>query len=70
MKGKKNYKLLNLLDERGSSQRQLAPLLGCSYPCLQSKVAGRRDFLATDIAKIQELFQLTAEEVEEIFLKE
>lgn len=70
MKGKKNYKLLKLLDDMGYSQTRLALELGCSYPCLQNKVAGKRDFLATEIAKIQEIFQLTAEEVEDIFLKE
>lgn len=66
---KKNVKLMLMLDEKGSNQRKLAELLGCSYPAIQKKVRGAAPFKDFEIAKIKEHFNLSLAEIEEIFLK-
>lgn len=67
---KRKYKLLNMLEEKGSNQKQLADLLGVGYTCIQNKVSGKSDFKTSEIAKIKAAYNLTLEEVEEIFLKD
>jgi plasmid maintenance system antidote protein VapI len=68
-KNKKKYKLINMLDEKGSNQIKLAELLDISYPAIQNKINGRSEFKADEIAKIKETYNLTLEEVEDIFFE-
>lgn len=70
MRGKKNFKLVNMLKVKGSNQRELARLLGCSYTSICNRIAGYFDFMAAEIKIIKEHYQLTPEEVNDIFFED
>lgn len=70
MRGKKNFKLVNMLNVKGSNQRELAKVIGCSYTSICNRVAGYFDFMADEIKKIKEHYGLTPEEVVDIFFED
>lgn len=69
MRKRKNYKLVNMIDQKGSSLLQVADLLGVTYPTIMSRINCRSEFKASEIAKIKKAFNLSMAEVEELFLK-
>lgn len=69
MKRNKNYKLIRLLCERGSNQRELANILELSYPAVQNRVNGRRLFTEQDIIRIKSYFGLTLTQIDDIFFQ-
>ena len=68
MTRKKNYKLINFLDMRGSNLTLLAEILGVSYSTIQNKITGKTKFSTRDIVIIRDNFHLSAEEVADLFL--
>lgn len=64
---KKNYKFLKMLDVNNSNLADIAELLGAAYNTILVKVSGKSDWKAAEIKKIKEHFNLTLEEVADIF---
>ena len=61
------YKLKAVLEKFGQTQNDLAELLGITYQSVSIKLNGHKDFTQTEIFKIINFFDLTAEEVMDIF---
>ena len=60
-------KLKVVLERFGQTQNDLAELLGISYQSVSIKLNGHKDFTQTEIFKIMIMFNLTPEEVVDIF---
>lgn len=60
-------KLKVVLERFGQTQNDLAELLGISYQSVSIKLNGHKDFTQTEIFKIMVMFNLTPEEVVDIF---
>lgn len=55
------------IDKSGLTQSKLAEMLGITFATLNNKVLNKREFSTTEIAKIQEILNLSLEEKERIF---
>ena len=60
-------KLKALIVEKQSTQRKLAKGIGISVASLSLKIHNKREFLISEVAKIQELFSLSDEKIMDIF---
>lgn len=60
-------KLKALLDRYGHTQNDLAELLGRSYQSISLKMNGKQDFTHAEIFKIVQCYDLTPEEIYDIF---
>lgn len=61
------YKLKAVLERFGQTQNDLAELLGITYQSVSIKLNGHKDFTQTEIFKIINFYELTADEVMDIF---
>lgn len=61
------HKLRAILDRYGHTQNDLAELLGITYQSVSIKLNGHKDFTQTEIYKIAKFYELTAEELMDIF---
>ena len=61
------YKLKAVLERYDKTQNDLADLLGLTYQTVSIKLNGHKDFTQTEIFKIMVMFNLTPEEVVDIF---
>lgn len=61
------HKLRAVLDRYGHTQNNLAELLGITYQSVSIKLNGHKDFTQTEIYKIAQFYELTADELMEIF---
>lgn len=61
------HKLRAVLERFGQTQNDLAELLCITYQSVSIKLNGRKDFTQSEIYKIIMFYQLTAEEVMDIF---
>lgn len=61
------YKLKAVLERFGQTQSDLAELLGITYQSVSIKLNGHKDFTQTEIFKIINFYELTADEVMDIF---
>lgn len=61
------YKLKQVLERFGHTQNDLAELLGITYQSLSIKMNGHKDFKQSEIFKIIHYYNLTPEEVMDIF---
>lgn len=52
-----------------SFNAELARVLNCSYPTACSRMTHKSDFTREEIAKVKAAYDLTAEEVDEIFFQ-
>lgn len=62
-------KLKYFIEKRGLTQSKLAEMLDMNFVTLNNKVLNKREFSTIEIAKIQEILELSLEEKEEIFFK-
>lgn len=60
-------KLKAVILERGFTQEQIAALLGMTIATFNYKVNNKSEFKASEIKKLSEILNLTAEEVNAIF---
>lgn len=64
----------NLLEaeikKNGETAGVLAKHLGISSASFSKKINGKSEFVQSEIAKIKEVYSLTAEQVDEIFFKQ
>ena len=60
-------KIKKLLAKYGHTQNDLAELLGITYQSVSIKINGKKDFFQSEIYKIMVCYQLTPEEVVDIF---
>lgn len=61
------HKLRAVLDRYGHTQNDLAELLGITYQSVSIKLNGHKDFTQTEIYKIAQFYELTADELMDIF---
>lgn len=61
------HKLKAVLERYDKTQNDLADLLGLTYQTISIKLNGHKDFTQTEIFKIMVMFNLTPEEVVDIF---
>lgn len=61
------YRLKAVLERFGQTQNDLAELLGITYQSVSIKLNGHKDFTQTEIFKIMCFYELTPEEVVDIF---
>jgi len=61
------HKLRLVLERFGQTQNDLAELLGITYQSVSIKLNGRKDFTQSEIFKIIYCFNLTPDEVMDIF---
>lgn len=61
------YKLKAILDQYGKNQNDLAELLGLTYQSVSVKLNGHKDFTQSEIFRIIHMFNLTPEQVMDIF---
>lgn len=61
------YKLREILDRYGQTQNDLADLLGITYQSVSIKLNGKKDFTQSEIYRIIKFYNLTAEQVMDIF---
>ena len=61
------HKLRRILERYGHNQNDLAELLNITYQSISIKMNGHKDFTQTEIYKIIQFYELTAEEVMDIF---
>ena len=60
-------KLRKILKRAGSTQNDLAELLGITYQSVSIKMNGKKDFTQSEIFRIMVIYKLTPEEVVDIF---
>ena len=60
-------KLRKVLERYGHTQNDLAELLNITYQSISIKMNGHKDFTQTEIYKIIQFYELTADEVMDIF---
>ena len=60
-------KIKAVLKRYGHTQNDLAELLGITYQSVSIKLNGHKDFTQTEIFKIMTMYDLSAEEVADIF---
>ena len=60
-------KLKERISKSGLKLEHIAGQLGISRQALRYKIDGRRDFRAAEMAKLQEILNLSLEEKEQIF---
>lgn len=60
-------KLRAVILERGMTQEQVAGALGVSAPTLNCRINNKVEFKVSEVKKIQEILNLTDEEVRLIF---
>ena len=65
---KKTNKVLDYIKKMKCKQLELAKVIGITNVTLSLKISGKSNFTADEIIKIKEHFNMTAEEVDEIFL--
>lgn len=61
------HKLRRILERYGHNQNDLAELLNITYQSISIKMNGHKDFTQTEIYKIIQFYELTADEVMDIF---
>lgn len=61
------YKIKAVLERFGHTQNDLAEILGITYQSVSIKLNQHKDFTQTEIFKIIHYYELTAEEVMDIF---
>ena len=61
------YEIKAMLDKYGINQNDLAELLGITYQSVSAKLNGHKDFTQSEIFKIIHTFNLTPDEVMNIF---
>lgn len=61
------HKIRAMLDKHGQNQNDLAELLNISYQALSMKINQKNDFTQTEIFKIIQCYNLTPEEVMDMF---
>ena len=61
------HKIRAILERYGHNQNDLADLLNITYQSVSIKLNGHKDFTQTEIYKIIQFYELTAEEVMSIF---
>lgn len=64
---KMREKLRDVLSRSGHNQNNLAELLGISYQSVSIKINGKKDFTRSEIFKIKYFYNLTDEELADIF---
>jgi hypothetical protein len=62
--------LMSKLVANGDTQAALADYLGISLSCLNAKINEKADFRRRDIAMIRHRYNLSANEIDEIFFAE
>ena len=60
-------KIRVLLEEYGMTQTDLAEVIGCTYQSVSIKLNGKKDFNRTEIYRMMKCFNLTPEQVVDIF---
>ena len=66
-KENKNYKLLQMLDQKGINRGELAEALGVGYNTMLNKISGKTSFTIDEIKAIMKRCDLTFADIEEIF---
>lgn len=61
------HKLREVLERFGHTQNNLAELLGITYQSVSIKLNGKKDFTQSEIFKIIVCYELTPEQVIDIF---
>ena len=61
------FKLRAILEKFGHTQNELAELLCITYQSVSIKLNGKKDFTQTEIYKIMVFYNLTPEQVVDIF---
>lgn len=61
--------IAGVIKQRGDTQKEVAEFLGVSMATLSMKVNGKAEFWPSEIKKLSERYQLTADEVWEIFFQ-
>lgn len=61
------HKLREVLERFGHTQNNLAELLGITYQSVSIKLNGKKDFTQSEIFKIIVCYELTPEQVMDIF---
>lgn len=61
------HKLREVLERFGHTQNNLAELLGITYQSVSIKLNGKKDFTQSEIFKIIVCYELTPEQVVDIF---
>lgn len=64
-----NTKLGKFIEARGVTQAELADKMHISVPALSMKMNGKYPFKQHEMRKLMELFELSGEDVVELFLK-
>ena len=62
------WRLKELMDKNNDSMDDLAVYLDITYQTLSKKLNGHSDFTQTEIKKIKQRYNLTADEVCRVFL--
>ena len=70
MERKKYTKLIEYLKKRKCTQLKLAKAIGLHNISLHNKLNGKTSFTASDISKIRDYFDMTPDEVVELFFKQ
>lgn len=60
-------KLRALLTLNGDTLADLAEVIGCSYTAISNKMAGRSDFTQPEMLKIIRQYELSSDQVNDIF---
>lgn len=63
-------KMLTLLSKNGLTQVELAKRIGISRSALHRKIHGEKDYTSSEIRSIASLFNLTANEIVDLFFTE
>lgn len=66
----KTLELKALLIRQNLNQEQVAKELGITVPTFNYKLNNKKEFKASEIKKLSEILQMTAEEVNNIFFAE
>lgn len=61
-------RLKEFLKGRGSTQDEAAAVLGISKTALSNKATGKSPFKQSEIKKMVEVYEMTDEEIREVFL--
>ena len=61
------HKLRLVLEKYGHTQNDLANLLGLTYQSVSIKINGHKDFTQSEILMIMQCYELTPEELVDIF---
>lgn len=62
-------RLMSIAVMHGDDIKSIGRLLGVSYPTIWNKVSGKRNFLDKEIAILAEKYNLSGEQIVDIFLR-